>query len=310
MHENPKQRKIPRMAYKDSFFRSIFNDAESALALYRALDGGPASNLAAGARVEMKTLGESLWSSRRNDLSFIVDDSLVVIAEHQSTVNENMPYRMLRYACRLLDDVVVDGKSLYRSARVQIPRLRFITLYNGPAQFPDRKTMLLSEAFKHGAGYDGISLELKVEVFNVNEGRNHAILESCGNLKGYAFFVERARRAEAELTERGKSRREATQEAIRHAIKECREAGLLLDFWARMSQEDINMLVAEWNMETALEVREEEGFERGMEIGERRGVEIGERRGVALGHKAILELIDKGYTVEELARELKAKSEN
>jgi len=144
------------MAYKDSLFRSIFDNAESALALYRALDGG--SSLPEGARVEMNTLGESLWSSRRNDLSFILDDSLIVIAEHQSTVNENMPYRMLRYACRLLDGTVVDGKALYRSARVPIPRLRFITLYNGQAQFPDRKTMLLSEAYRNGAGYDGISL--------------------------------------------------------------------------------------------------------------------------------------------------------
>jgi len=47
-------------------------------------------------------------------------------------------------------------------------------------------------------------------------------------------------------------------------------------------------LVAEWNIETALEVHEEEGFEQ--------GVEIGEKRGVAMGHKATLEMIDKGYT--------------
>jgi len=287
------------MTYKDSLFRSIFGTPDSALALYRALDGGPASSLRDDARIEINTLAESLWSGRNNDLSFIVDDSLVVIAEHQATINENLPYRMLRYACCLLDGIVVDNKALYRRVPVPIPRLRFITLYNGLAEFPDRKTLLLSNAFKHGAGYKGISLELKVEIFNVNEGRNHAILESCGDLKGYAFFVECARRAEAEFLALGKSRKEATRNAVRRAIKECKEAGFLLDFWARMSREDMNMMVAEWDMEMALEVREEEGFERGREEGR--------SEGVAQGHRDILDLITKGYTVEELAQELRAK---
>ena len=43
------------------------------------------------------------------------------------------------------------------------------------------------------------------------------------------------------------------------------------------------MLVAEWDMETALEVREEEGFERGIGIGIERGIGIGVERGFGRG---------------------------
>ena len=82
------------------------------------------------------------------------------------------------------------------------------------------------------------------------------------------------------------------------------------------------MLVAEWNMETALEVREEEGFERGVEIGERRGVEIGERRGVEIGRteerstwKGLVaekdaELASNAAEIERLRAELKARLGN
>jgi len=39
--------------------------------------------------------------------------------------------------------------------------------------------------------------------------------------------------------------------------------------------EEMNMLANDWNMETALEVRGEEEFERGMEKGMERGMEKG-----------------------------------
>jgi len=65
--------------------------------------------------------------------------------------------------------------------------------------------------------------------------------------------------------------------------------------------EEINMLVTEWNMETALEVREEEGFERGVKIGEKRGVEIGFNRGRNEGmEKAARNALAKGYTPEQV----------
>ena len=254
------------MAYKDSLFRSIFGNEKSALSLYNAVCG--ASLSAEDTEVAINTLGETLWSPRKNDLSFTLNRGLVVIAEHQSTINENMPYRMLQHACRLFENGVGDKKAVYRQALVRHPRPRFIVLLNSAAAFPDRKKMLLSDAYAQAAGYDGVALELEVEVCNVNAGRNSAILESCAELKGYAHFVSRARLREKELAAQGGlSRMETTLETIRLAIRDCKDAGLLVEFWDGMSQEEVNMLASEWDMGTALEVREEEGFERGLEVG-------------------------------------------
>jgi len=275
------------MAYKDSLFRSIFGNEKSALSLYNALHG--TSYDAADTEVEINTLSETLWTPRKNDLSFLVNRSLVVVAEHQSTINYNMPYRMLQYVCRLFENGIRDRKAVYKQAMVRHARPRFIVLLNGRARFPDHGKMRLSDSFERVPGFEGVALELEIDVYNVNDGRNSSILEACEELKGYSRFVSRVWFHERELLSGGEaSCRETSIKAIRLAIRDCMDASLLRDFWKNMSQEEINMLASEWDMETALEVREEEGFERGVEK---------ERR-------ELLALLDKGYTLEDLRREL------
>ena len=277
------------MAYKDSLFRSIFNNEKSALALYSAVSGESLS--ADKTEVVMTTLSETLWTPRKNDLSFTVNGSLVVIAEHQSTINENMPYRMLQYVCRLFESGVTDKKAVYRKALVRHPRPRFIVFFNGAEPCGDHEQMLLSDSYEAPlpGGYDGKALELAVDVYNVNEGRNSAIMGACGELKGYAFFVSRARHHEREIAAQseGLSRDGIALKAIRQTIRDCKGAGLLAEFWEKMSQEDINMLASDWNFETALEVEREEGFEKGMKRGMEKGMERGMEKGMERGRETI-----------------------
>ncbi|MCL2191043.1 MAG: hypothetical protein FWB79_03535 [Treponema sp.] len=263
------------MAYKDSLFRSIFGNEKSALALYNAVHGTDLGMK--DTEVVMNTLDETLWTPRKNDLSFLVNRSLVVIVEHQSTINENMPYRMLQYVCRLFENGVTDKRTVYRKTLVRHPRPRFIVFFNGSSAFPDHKKMRLSDSYEPVAGFDGAALELEIDVYNVNDGRNRSILEACKELKGYAYFVSRARLHEKELAARneGSDRMGITLNAIRQAIRDCKDADLLKTFWEKMSQEEINMLANEWDMETALEVEREEGFEKGVEKGIEKGMERG-----------------------------------
>ncbi|MCL2191394.1 MAG: hypothetical protein FWB79_05345 [Treponema sp.] len=284
------------MAYKDSLFRSIFGNEKSALALYNAVHGTNYS--VDDTEITINTLGETLWTPRKNDLSFLINRSLVVVAEHQSTINYNMPYRMLQYVCRLFENGVNDKKAVYRQALVKHARPRFIVLLNSTAPFPNHKKMRLSDSFERVSGFDRVTLELEIDVYNVNEGQNSSILEACEELKGYAHFVFQVRVHEKEFVARGgkPGGEEAMMKAIRLAIQDCKDANLLKKFWENMSQEEINMLANEWDMKTALEVREEEGFERGREEG--MGIGVEKKR------KELLALLDKGYTVEDLRREL------
>ena len=142
------------------------------------------------------------------------------------------------------------------------------------------------------AGFDGAAPELEIDVYNMNEGRNSGILEARGEPKGYAHFARRVRLHEKELAARGGklSGGQVMKTAIRLAIRGCKNANPPpRNFWENMSQEELNMLVNEWDMDTALEVREEEGFERGVEKGRMEGVESVAANALA-----------KGYSIEQV----------
>jgi len=64
------------------------------------------------------------------------------------------------------------------------------------------------------------------------------------------------------------------------------------------------MLTNEWNMETALEVREEEGFERGVGVGMEKGVGIGMERGVGIGMEKGMGIGMETVAVNALAKGL------
>jgi hypothetical protein len=64
-----------------------------------------------------------------NDISFLLDKKQVVLLEHQSTPNENMPLRLLMYIGRVYEKILT-SKDIYRSRRITIPRPNFIVLYN------------------------------------------------------------------------------------------------------------------------------------------------------------------------------------
>jgi len=77
--------------HKDTLFRDLFGEESTALELYNAIEG---TNYGPEANVSIVTLKDVLYSQMVNDLSFTVGDRLVVLIEHQSTINENMPLRM------------------------------------------------------------------------------------------------------------------------------------------------------------------------------------------------------------------------
>ncbi|MDR2257514.1 MAG: hypothetical protein LBE14_00035, partial [Treponema sp.] len=78
--------------YKDSVFSLLFNDPQTLRELYSALEG---VTLPPDIPITINTLEGVLFMERVNDISFAVANKLVVVLEHQSTVNPNMPLRCL-----------------------------------------------------------------------------------------------------------------------------------------------------------------------------------------------------------------------
>ena len=80
--------------YKDSVFVDLFSNDRTAkdnfLALYNALHN---TNYQSTAILQNIRLKKTMYMSFANDVSYLVDNKIVVLAEHQSTVNPNMPLK-------------------------------------------------------------------------------------------------------------------------------------------------------------------------------------------------------------------------
>jgi hypothetical protein len=264
-----RQKIKPNRKYKSGVFEMLCdNNPEKAVEMFNALTG---ANYPPDTPVEFVTLKNPLFMSRVNDLAFVIDGRVVVLIEHQSTLNENMPLRLLIYIGRIYEMFVGGGEEVYRKSRISLPVPEFMVLYNGKDECPDESTMRLSEAFGEiPPEFNGrIPLELEVQVYNINEGRNTERLSKCENLSGYAHLIEKTRKFEESGIE--------LSEALALSVRECIEEGVLTDFLKRHGSEVINMFTEEWNMDKALEVRFKEGEARGEAKGVAKGVAIGKR---------------------------------
>jgi len=216
-----------------------------------------------GTKVEFKTIEYALTKGRVNDVSFLLDDRLIVLIEHQSTICNAMPYRMLQYIAetyKRLNDI----KKEYSEKGFPLQRPKFIVLYNGPDEMPDGKQVLrLSEMFIPAKPQDDqsdgiIDLELTVTMYNINHGHNENIVKSCAAVHEYSIFINMIREYRKAM---------GLEEAIAKAVIDCINQNVLKEFLAKHKQEVVNMLISEWNMDIALEVRgEEKAMEKAMEI--------------------------------------------
>jgi len=268
--------------YKDSVFSFLFSDTNVLRELYCALEN---VTLPADVPITINTLQDVLFLDRINDISFEIDGKLVILIEHQSTINPNMALRLLMYIARVYEKIIGD-KNIYASRLIPIPRPEFFVLYNGEAAFPDEKTLKLSDAFEKTGSLrlpEKDALELVVKVVNINQGKNESLVKQCKTLAGYSVFISKMREYEKECGNK--------TEAMTRAIKFCRENNILKSFLEKNGTEVVNMLMTEWNMDDALAVRFEEGREEGREEGIEKGKEEVARNALAEG--ASVEFINK-----------------
>ena len=285
--------------YKDSVFVDLFSEDEKAkenfLSLYNALHG---TNLDASTELKPLKLEQAMYTKLSNDVSCLIDNKIIVLAEHQSTINENMPLRCLQYVARLYEQIQ-DPKAKYYRTLQKIPTPEFYVFYNGTAKYPAQKTLKLSDAYL--VKPKQVPLELTVQVLNINTDKANKVLAACKPLEEYSLFVEAVRRHTANDKEKG----------FENAIKECIQNGILKEYLMRKSREVINMLLAEYDYDTDIAVQREEsgriafakGIERGIQQGIQRGIEQGFFDG---SYQAKVEtaknLLGLGLSIENIAQ--------
>ena len=232
--------------YKDSVFVDLFSEDEKAkenfLSLYNALHG---TTLKDTEQLKAVRLDQVLYMTFYNDVSYLVDNKIIVLAEHQSTINPNMPLRCLEYVSRLYETLFA-SKEKYSRKLLKIPTPEFYVFYNGAETYPCDKTLQLSDAFIEQNEY--FHLELTVKVININQHNQHPILEHCQTMYEYSLFVDTVR----------KWKEVDPISGFQKAIEECIANNILKDYLKRKTKEVLNMLLAEYDYETDIAVQRAE----------------------------------------------------
>lgn len=234
--------------YKDTVFRTLFSDKRELLSLYNSINGTNYCNID---DLSITTLGNAIYMTVKNDISFVIDMRLNMY-EHQSSVNPNIPLRDLDYVSRSYSKFF-RNKDIYSPRRIQLPNPKFIVFYNGENEQPARKEMRLSEAYIHKE--DNPSLELIVTQININPGYNDELLDNCPTLKQYMLYVDKIRMYQKTMP---------LEEAVTRAVNECIDTGILADFLKMNKAEVITMSIYEYDAKlhekTMIEIGREEGF--------------------------------------------------
>ena len=247
----------PNRQYKDSVFVDLFSLDEktrydAVRQIYNAFHN---EKITRKEEIRFVRLENVLFRKVRNDVSFVANNRLLILLEHQSTVNENMPFRCLEYVVALYQ-AEMKARDKFSQTPMMLLAPEFYVIYNGASAYPAMKELKLSSLFKDSEKTP--QLELKVTVININHPDNKDFLDKCNFLKGYGKLERKVRRYRELYGERGYII------AIEECIKEDME---LVEYLKRKMREVSQMFSAEYSYELELEASKEDGIREGMKRG-------------------------------------------
>ncbi len=239
--------------YKDRLFNFIFGREENrewTLSLYNAINGSDHTD---ASLIEFNTLGDVVYMGMKNDTSFILSNRMSVY-EHQSRYNPNMPARMLEYVGKLYSGYIAKNKyNKYGSTLIPLPIPKFVVFYNGTSEKEDEVVLRLSDAFDENYRPDA-DIEVRVRMLNVNYGHNAKLMDNCGPLMEYSWFVDRIR---------GYQKDDSLEGAMKKAIEEMPDDFRIKRFLYAHMEEIKGMLDTEYNEAEVNEAFKEEGRAEG-----------------------------------------------
>lgn len=268
--------------YRDTVFRDYFNNQKRLLSLCNAVLETKYTN---EKEVEINTLEGSFFSGQKNDVSCLLRNNFLVMVEHQSSSNPNMPFRFLSYVAQLFNNMVKDKEKIYVNEEIELPDPQFFVFYDGNKKEPIAQELRLSDCLC-GTSH---KLELIVNVYNVNYGLEQPLFERCQYLRDYSTLVGKVKQG----IKAGMTRRQAIIEAIEWCVKN----GIMGDYLPTKRDEVFGMLDFQWDFDEAKVAWEHKAArerEEGIKLGRIEGVE-----------SIVINMLHNGRTVEEIHKDTK-----
>lgn len=271
--------------FKDTLFRKVFNNKRDLLSLYNALNNTEHTD---ESLITINTIEDAIYIGYKNDISFIINSELNLY-EHQSSVNPNMPVRGLIYFAELYKGYIEQNNLLiYNERLVKLPFPRYVVFYNGTEGEPEEQELRLLDSFvqvPEGEARTGIvveeankpSVEVTVQLLNINYGCNKQLMEKCQKLMEYSKFIALVRVKSDMLTEKYKkemksvNKKEIFAEAVALAIDEAIRDNVLKDILSKNMAEVTDMLLTEFDEKAYIEGVKKQSYEEGEARGEIKG---------------------------------------
>lgn len=204
-------------------------------------------------RLELTDIDNTVYKTFQNDLGMMVNGRLVVLMEHQSTINPNMPLRLLEYVTKIYSGLL-ESRLRYSTRLASIPSPEFYVFYNGKSPMPAESVLKLSDAYMEKL--DKETLELKVTVFNLNSA-DLQLNNKSATLKAYNQFVNYFY-ANTDL-----KNPKSCERTLNNAFRD----GLLPNYLDRKIKEVRNMFLAEYDYNEDIAVKKEEAYDDGFNDG-------------------------------------------
>ncbi len=277
----------PQAKYQvyDSIFLDCFSDKDNLLALYKILLGEEADNTVKSEDIEPLNAEKIIINDLYNDLSFVVDQQLIILVEAQSTYSKNIATRLLFYVANALEHYLrlktENDKlpNLYGSKIVEIPRIKLYTVYTGE-QVIREEYIRLSDVVKAGDG--DIDIDLKVKVLSIADKSN-----ILGQYISFCHIFREQKRLY-----------EDKEEAINKTIEICLNEQILKDYLNKRKYEVRDMMAHLITREDWEEYVREEAMEQGLELGREQGMEIGVEEEK---NKIALNMLSKDMNVDAIS---------
>ena len=282
-NQRRRRRRRANRTYKDRLFIRIFEHKEDLLSLYNAVNGSDYQN---PDELEITTLDNAIYMRMKNDISFLID-GYMSLYEHQSTFNPNMPLRDCLYMLQIYQNYIDSQElDLYSSVLLKIPTPRLVVFYNGQEKMRNEEMSILRLSDSYERPEKEPALECRVQVINVNYGKNRDMMEKCPKLYEYSYLVAKIRENQAS----GKT----LEGAISAALEDCLAQGYLTELLTTYRREVTGMLLYEYDERKHLKSTYEEGIQKGIRTGQYKGRQ-------QKAYQAARNLYRRGFSIKDTA---------
>lgn len=232
----------------NTVFHDYFNNKTRLLSLCNSI---VEKNYTDPQELKINTLQGNFFSGQKNDISCMIDNYVFILVENHNVINPNIAIRFFGYVTQIFKNVVdIEYQGVDDSdVEFSLPSPQCCIFYYGDKSDPLVREIKLSDSFIGRSD----ALELIITAYNVNYEVNQPLFANCRYLYEYSILIGKTK----EKVNAGLN----NHEAISQAMKFCLENNVMKDYLEKNSEEVFNMLALQWDSDTALQVRFEEGIE-------------------------------------------------